>query len=200
MKSLHQTRKQRYYEQTEYPELYKKVYWGNHHGDKDVDILKNRNRFAKEYEIKDVAELKWYVEKRLFDLLYYDQDNNKETNSRITETTINYKNSIYFDDKQHIQYYIDNRLPIIIKRDSNGVKDIMVKKYDTDHNEYYISNKYPRSIIHIFSMYISDDIDHQFIIDSGYKEIYPLYAKDQRTYIMIRPRYKKDENYFIQPH
>ena len=44
------------------------------------------------------------------------------------------------------------------------------------------------------------DMGHKLIIDSGYKEIYPLYAKDQRTYIMIRPRYKKDQNYFILHH
>jgi hypothetical protein len=174
------------------------VYWGHHRGKENKDILKNRNKFVKEYGITNISGARYKDKSRIFDLLYYEQDDNKDsTLIALTDTSINYKNSIYFDDKKHTEYYLYEQLPHIIKKCDNDVKLKSVKHFRTDHNEYYTSKKYPRCIIHIFSM-VTNDIEHNFIIESGYKEIYPMYAKDQRTYIMIRPRYKKDQNYFIE--
>ena len=200
MENLYHVNRIRYYEQTEYPDIYKKVYWGAHHGNKDEEILKNRNKFVKEYDIKDISRARCRDKSRIFDILYYDQDSNKcNSYGILTDTLINYKNSIYFDDNKHIEYYVYGNLPKIIKYTDNDVKHINTREFRRDHPEYYTSNKYPKCIIHIFSIHTCD-MGHKLIIDSGYKEIYPLYAKDQRTYIMIRPRYKKDQNYFIQPH
>ena len=186
------------YEQTDYPDLYKKVYWGGYRSKENQEIINNRNKFVKEYGITDISRARCRDKSRLFDLLYYDQDDNKDNNLiEMTDTSINYKNSIYFDDKKHTEYYMYGQLPSIIKRCDNDVNFKSVKHFRTRHNEYYTSKKYSKCIIHIFSM-VTNDIEHNFIIESGYKEIYPLYAINQRTYIIIRPRYKKDQNYFIE--
>ena len=49
----------RFYECTDYPEIYKKVYWGNfnaHSVFREDEMITNRNNFIKLYNIKNVRE------------------------------------------------------------------------------------------------------------------------------------------------
>ncbi len=49
----------RFYECTDYPEIYKKVYWGNFSTDsifREDEMITNRNNFIKRYNIKNVRE------------------------------------------------------------------------------------------------------------------------------------------------
>jgi len=49
----------RFYECTDYPEIYKKVYWGNFDADsvfREDEMITNRNNFIKMYNIKNVRE------------------------------------------------------------------------------------------------------------------------------------------------
>ena len=121
-----------YYTQTAYPNIFKHTYWGCHHGTPSDEIINNRARFVKQFDIKKVSDLSYRLERRLFEIL--------------------------------------------LRR---------------DHPEYYLSKKYPGCILHIFSMH-TDDKEHALILEDGYKELYPLYNVDQKTYIKIRPRFKKD--------
>tara|TARA_B110000977_G_C11043561_1_gene479690 strand:+ start:474 stop:896 length:423 start_codon:yes stop_codon:yes gene_type:complete len=46
----------KYYEYTEYPEIYKKVYWGNFRSEvfREEEMITNRNNFIKTYNVKNV--------------------------------------------------------------------------------------------------------------------------------------------------
>ena len=46
------------YEKTDYPEIYRNVYWGNFEYDKneEINIIDNRNKFIKEFDIKNIVK------------------------------------------------------------------------------------------------------------------------------------------------
>jgi len=50
-----------------------------------------------------------------------------------------------------------------------------------DHIEYY--KCFDGRILTIFSMYISNEEEHNFILSKGYTLIEPIYAIDQRSYL-----------------
>lgn len=58
------------------------------------------------------------------------------------------------------------------------------KELRLDHREYYHTKTNPKTLISVFSMHTSNDM-HELILSSGYEEIPPIYATDQRTYIKI---------------
>jgi hypothetical protein len=49
----------KHYEQTQYPAIFNKVYWGGFKETCKIYILKNRNAFVKEFKIKAVAKYPW---------------------------------------------------------------------------------------------------------------------------------------------
>ena len=178
----------KYYDYTEHPELFRGVYWGGHRGSPGNSILQNRSKFVKDYGITKVCDGLHTKKARLFDILYIDDGDNRY---RINENTINYKKSEYYNDNDFKNYYLYNKTPCVHTSTSSSYKVISTNVLSRDHKEYYISKKYPGCIVHIFSERTIEE-QHKLIIDDGYKEIYPLYAEDQRTYIKIAPKFKKD--------
>lgn len=177
-----------YYTYTEHPELFREVYWGGHRGKPENSILQNRSKFVKDYGITKVCDGLHRNKTRLFDILHIVDDDNR---FRINENTINYKKSEYYNDNDFKDYYLYYKTPTIHICTNSSFSLIDTHVFRRDHPEYYISKKYPDCIVHIFSQHTSDE-QHKLIIEDGYKEIYPLYAEDQRTYIKIAPKLKKD--------
>jgi hypothetical protein len=157
-----------YYTQTAHPDIFKCTYWGRHHGTPSDEIINNRARFVKQFEITKISELSSRLERRLFDILYQDKYNHHKN---ITDISEKHKENMLKD------YYLYGNIGLKIVR--------------RDHPEYYLSKKYPGCIIHIFSMHTCEEL-HSLILEDGYKELYPLYNVDQKTYIKIRPRFKND--------
>ena len=185
MKSMNETQirthETKYYDQTEYPNLYIKVYWGGFRGIVNDIIIKNRNRLVKDYGITKEADGSDRRKRRLFDLLFYENENDG--------SFINYKKSEYYKDKDFKEYYLYYQEINIIRYPEKWIK---MEKYRKRHNEYYKSKKYPGCIIHFFSDHISKEKDYKLIIDDGYKEIYPIYSPRQKTFVKIAPLLKKD--------
>jgi hypothetical protein len=178
--------KLKYFDYTNYPNIFNKVYWGVFNGKPENIIINNRNKFVEDYEIS--GEYNDYnvtnmirTKTRLFDILYIGTDDFKS-----------YKKSNYYDNKKFKNYYLyDESITHFIPIKNNDTKYIKVHKLRTRHNEYYISKKYPKCIIHVFSNHTTEK-EHKLIIEDGYKEIYPIYSPHQRTYIKIAPKLIKD--------
>jgi len=170
-----------YYTQTAYPDIFKHTYWGCHHGTPSDEIINNRARFVKQFGIRKVSNMSFRDEKRLFDILYFGDSDN----------AINYKKSEYYKDNDFKDYYIYCQTPTIHICTNSSHDFFGTNVFRRDHPEYYLSKKYPGCIIHIFSMHTGDK-EHALILEDDYKELYPLYNVDQKTYIKIRPRFKKD--------
>jgi hypothetical protein len=51
-----------YYEQTKYPKIYSRFYWGSFSDDLNEIIKDNRNKFVLEYDIKNSCKPPQYVE------------------------------------------------------------------------------------------------------------------------------------------
>jgi hypothetical protein len=58
---------QTYAEQTNFPKLYSEVYWGNFRQKIDPVIRENRNRFPKEYPVKNAKSHPLYFRKLLYE-------------------------------------------------------------------------------------------------------------------------------------
>jgi len=60
--------KSKFYTQTDYPDLYGGRYWGNHRGKEHPEIIANRNRFVKDYNISIVGfKEPQYVSKHIYE-------------------------------------------------------------------------------------------------------------------------------------
>ena len=51
------------------------------------------------------------------------------------------------------------------------------------HIEYYKTND--KKTIVVFSKFVEKDNEHKAYLNKGYEHIYPIYAKDQNTYVKI---------------
>jgi len=173
-----------YYSLTENPDLYKKTYWGHHRGKPKQTIINNRNKFIEDYGItKAIRILDERTTKRLFDTLYYSEGDIYK------DELFNYnENSNYFSKREFKDYYLYNTLPTIYRYPKDHLSVYNLYK---DHREYYLSNKYEGCIINIFSSFVSEK-ENKLLIEDGYKEIYPLYNENQKTYIKIAPKLIKN--------
>jgi len=70
----------RYYKYTKYPSIYKNSYWGNHRGRGDApdqEIIKNRNEFITNYNIKSYKSTKIAKKKLEHIFIMEDEKGNK---------------------------------------------------------------------------------------------------------------------------
>jgi len=150
----------RYYKYTKYPSIYKNSYWGNHRGRGDApdqEIIKNRNEFITNYNIKSYKSTKIAKKKLEHIFIMGDEKGNK------TEMTKSVKQQFDFwciSDgcfRDHAEFY-----EIYDQKNDFGKKKLMS----------------------VFSTHLSEK-DVNLASQHGYIEVAPLYSLDQKTFIKI---------------
>jgi hypothetical protein len=158
-----------YADTTDFPELYKQQYWGNFQWDEnncpDSKIIKNRNKLAKEYKL---------ISKLDSD----DIDCRSNTGEAIWHFAVNCT-------VDHNEIYLAQNKIYIIQSFHHSFGSLYAR-----HNDMIEESRSGPYLFQTFSQ-VKKSKEIKFPKADDWKQIYPIYALDQKTYILDITEYLK---------